>query len=395
MYLGTIKTWKDPKIARLKPGVSLPSTAVHPVDRSDASDDTFALTDYLSSVSQQWKSRVSGASTAGSRPIAAAAATASFRSDNSVSIVDQPASAKSAYPLSTFTYAIVPQSSSKTAALKTFMTYAVTAGQQHATELQFAPLPQNVVAKDESIVNGLSPARDRGARRGGATGSPAPASARRARAASSSSRHVTPGRFIRASLPSPSTSCAGTIASLAGDAYAISIRPQCGSRGSSPVAARRRGGRSRYQPTACRCRACSCRRRELERWFSGRCGLRAAAAEGPVEHDHARQAELVPQPVDGRRDATEVLRDQRQPPELALDGAEELRARTGPPAAVLGRPVPLRDRPVGDEAAEVVDAAEVDELERAAEALAPPAVARRAGAPASRRAGSPRAGRSR
>ena len=58
MYLGTIKTWSDPRIARLNPGVSLPPTAVHPVYRSDASGDTFAFTDYLSSVSPQWKSQV-------------------------------------------------------------------------------------------------------------------------------------------------------------------------------------------------------------------------------------------------------------------------------------------------------------------------------------------------
>ena len=87
------------------------------------------------------------------------------------------------------------------------------------------------------------------------------------------------------------------------------------------------------------------------------------------------QAELVAQPLDRRRDHAEILGDQRQRPELALDGAEERRARAAPPAAAPRRRVALGDRPVGDEAAEVVDPREVDELERAPEALDPPAVA--------------------
>src|SRR6185312_9164366 len=64
--------------------------------------------------------------------------------------------------------------------------------------------------------------------------------------------------------------------------------------------------------------------------------------------------------------------------ELALDGAEELGAGPSAPAAPPGGPVPRRNRPVGNEAAKVVDAREIDELARAAEALDPPAVAGRA-----------------
>src|SRR5207249_5144854 len=81
-----------------------------------------------------------------------------------------------------------------------------------------------------------------------------------------------------------------------------------------------------------------------------------ADAEGPEEDDHARQAELVPQPVDRRRDVSEVFGDHGQVAELALDGAEELGAGAGPPAATLGRRVLRRDRPIGDEATEVIDA---------------------------------------
>ncbi|AKN17970.1 periplasmic phosphate-binding lipoprotein PSTS1 [Mycobacterium haemophilum DSM 44634] len=47
MYQGTIKTWNDPQIAALNPGVNLPGTAVVPLHRSDGSGDTFLFTQYL------------------------------------------------------------------------------------------------------------------------------------------------------------------------------------------------------------------------------------------------------------------------------------------------------------------------------------------------------------
>jgi phosphate transport system substrate-binding protein len=209
MYLGTIKRWNDPRIATLNPGVRLPSTAVAPVYRSDASGDTFAFTDYLSRVSPVWRSKVGPPSTFTSwrkgvgargnagvaamiestpgavgylaigqavgsklhyssvqnrsgafvepsrKTIAAAAQTARFGKDNAASIVDPPASARSAYPISTFTYVIVRRNAAKLAALETFVTYAVTAGQRYAAPLEFAPLPQNIVAKDKAILKGL------------------------------------------------------------------------------------------------------------------------------------------------------------------------------------------------------------------------------------------------
>jgi phosphate transport system substrate-binding protein len=48
MYQGTIKSWNDPQIAGLNPGVNLPATAVVPLHRSDGSGDTFVFTQYLS-----------------------------------------------------------------------------------------------------------------------------------------------------------------------------------------------------------------------------------------------------------------------------------------------------------------------------------------------------------
>jgi phosphate transport system substrate-binding protein len=208
MYLGRIKIWSDRRIRTLNPGADLPSTAVHPVYRSDASGDTYAFTDFLSRVSSTWRSKIGNStsvswptgtggkgnagvaaavqSTPGSigyvaiaqavgsklqyadvrnragafvepstKTIAAAAETARFGRDNSVSIVDPPASAKTAYPISTFTYAIVPRSSGKLTTLKAFLKYAVSTGQEFAAALEFAPLPKKVVAKDEAIIEAL------------------------------------------------------------------------------------------------------------------------------------------------------------------------------------------------------------------------------------------------
>jgi phosphate transport system substrate-binding protein len=208
IYLGSIKNWNDSRIQRLNPGAKLPSTVVRPFYRSDGSGDTYAFTEFLSHVSPVWKSKV-GVSTVVSWPTGAGAAknsgmvaavqsnpgaigyvaignavgaklayadvqnqagafvrpstktiavagqTAQFEKDNSASIVDPPASAKTAYPISTFTYVIFPRSSSKLSTIKPFLNYAVTAGQKFAPALEFAPVPQNVAAKDKAIIKGL------------------------------------------------------------------------------------------------------------------------------------------------------------------------------------------------------------------------------------------------
>jgi phosphate transport system substrate-binding protein len=206
MFLGKIKSWNDPAIAKLNPGVKLPSLAVTPIYRSDSSGTTYNFTDFLSRVSPAWKSRVgtgtsvdfptgtggkgsSGMSAALSgargaighvdtayaisngfsyaavqnragryvlptRPaVAAAAATlASVPPDNAVSIVDPPASAAAAYPLSTFTYAIVPQKSPKANLLRPFLTYAIGPGQKFAPDLQFATLPPKILAAGKATI---------------------------------------------------------------------------------------------------------------------------------------------------------------------------------------------------------------------------------------------------
>jgi phosphate transport system substrate-binding protein len=206
MFLGKVKKWNDPAIAKLNPGVKLPAVGVTPIYRTDSSGTTYNFTDYLSSVSPEWKSKVgtgtavsfpagtggkgsSGVAAALSRAqggvtyidaaysnengfsyaalqnkagkytlpdraaVAAAAATlTSVPADNAVSIVDPPASAPTAYPVSTFTYAIVPQKSGKADLLKPFLTYAIGPGQQFAADLEFAQLPPKILAADKATI---------------------------------------------------------------------------------------------------------------------------------------------------------------------------------------------------------------------------------------------------
>jgi phosphate transport system substrate-binding protein len=206
MFLGKVTAWNDPEIAKLNPGVSLPSTKVTPVYRTDGSGDTYAFTDYLSKVSPEWKSKVgvgtevkfptgvggngsdgvagSVSSTdgavgyltiayvssngfnyallqnaAGNYPkasvpaINAAAATAKTVPPSGVSIVDPPASAANAWPDSTFTYVILPTSTSKADALKKFVTYALGPGQSFAEGLGYGTLPKQVIADDKTALN--------------------------------------------------------------------------------------------------------------------------------------------------------------------------------------------------------------------------------------------------
>ena len=72
IYQGKIKTWNDAKIAALNPSAKLPSTAIVPVYRSDASGTSFVFTSYLAGVSPSWKSDV-GAATSVQWPAGAGA----------------------------------------------------------------------------------------------------------------------------------------------------------------------------------------------------------------------------------------------------------------------------------------------------------------------------------
>lgn len=58
MYMSKITNWNDPKIAALNPGKKLPDLTITLVHRADGSGTTFNFTDYLSTVSKEWETRV-------------------------------------------------------------------------------------------------------------------------------------------------------------------------------------------------------------------------------------------------------------------------------------------------------------------------------------------------
>ena len=93
--------------------------------------------------------------TPGSRGILSAASSDQKpAADNSLSIVNPPKKYANAYPISTFTYAIVPLQSSKAADLKHFLFWAVTKGQtsQYTAKLRFVPLPKSVLVVAEKAI---------------------------------------------------------------------------------------------------------------------------------------------------------------------------------------------------------------------------------------------------
>ena len=200
IFLGKITNWSDPRITKLNPGKQLPSQGIAAISRSDASGDTYAFTSYLTKVSPAWKDKVgagtlvnfpAGAGGRGNSGVAgtitrtpgaigyisvayavqnkldvasiqnaagqfvrpdlagieaAAEAMGKPAPDNSIPIVDPPASAKDAYPISTFSYAIVPKDSPKATELKELLEYALGPGQEFAERFVFAKLPARVVA---------------------------------------------------------------------------------------------------------------------------------------------------------------------------------------------------------------------------------------------------------
>ncbi len=202
IYLGKITQWNDAAIKALNPKLTLPDTKITPVYRSDGSGTTFNFTEYLSSVSSEFKSTIgnstsvswkAGVGARGSSGVAGVVsktegaltyvdvaysiknkftfatvknragkfATPGLRgiqqavsqlpkkvtSPSQLKIVDPPASAGPlAYPIVTFTYVIVPTSSSKAADLRKFIYWAVTQGQKFGPPLLFQPLPVPVQA---------------------------------------------------------------------------------------------------------------------------------------------------------------------------------------------------------------------------------------------------------
>jgi phosphate transport system substrate-binding protein len=196
IYLGTITKWNDPAITGQNAGVTLPDSDIVVIHRSDGSGTSFIFTDYLSKVSADWKTKV-GANTAVKWPtglgakgnegvsgqveqtpgafgyveliyaaqnkmpiaqlknaagsyvtastdsVTAALAAATVPDDFRFSMTDAPGAG--AYPISGVTWLLVYEKqtdAAKGAKLVAFLKWALTAGEDMAQPLDYAPLPQ-------------------------------------------------------------------------------------------------------------------------------------------------------------------------------------------------------------------------------------------------------------
>jgi len=209
IFLGKIAKWNDPEIAKANPGVKLPGSDIVVIHRSEASGTTYIWVDYLAKVSPEWKTKV-GVGSAVSWPVglggkgnegvsgqikqtensigyveliyavqnkmsygkvknqagvfvkadlagvtaAAAGAAANMPDDFRVSITNAPG--KAAYPISSFTWLLIPskiQDPAKKKAIKDFVTWMLGPGQKMSEALSYAPLPKTVVTKEEKAIS--------------------------------------------------------------------------------------------------------------------------------------------------------------------------------------------------------------------------------------------------
>lgn len=209
IYLGTITKWNDPEIAKANPNVKLPSDDIIVVHRSEGSGTTYIWTDFLSKVSAEWKSKV-GTNTSVNWPVglggkgnegvtglikqtpdsigyieliyaiqnkipygtvqnadgkfikadlagvtaAAASAAKTMPDDFRVSITNAPG--PTAYPISSFTWLLIPvhfNDAAKEKAVKDFLNWMLTDGQNYNEQLSYAKLPAAVVAKEKKQIS--------------------------------------------------------------------------------------------------------------------------------------------------------------------------------------------------------------------------------------------------
>ena len=206
IFLGEIKTWNDPAIAALNPGLKLPDARITVVHRSDGSGTTFNFTDYLSKVSPAWKGKI-GEGTAVQWPagvggkgnegvsayvkqirnsigyveyayalqnkmayallrnssgryvlpnldsFAAAAATADWASAKDFNLVMTNAPGADAFPIAATTWVIMykrPKNAERSKVAFEFFKWALENGQAQAKSLDYVPLPQSLVSRIES-----------------------------------------------------------------------------------------------------------------------------------------------------------------------------------------------------------------------------------------------------
>ncbi|MBZ5655982.1 MAG: phosphate ABC transporter substrate-binding protein PstS [Acidobacteriia bacterium] len=207
IFLGKIANWNNAAIAKANPGTKFPDQPIIVVHRSDGSGTTFIFTDYLSKVSKEWESAVGkgtsvkwpvGLGGKGNEGVAgqvrqltgsigyveliyavqnnisygsvrnaageflkgtlegvteAAASVKNMPADFRVSITNAPG--KSAYPISSFTWMLIPVQSKdakKGQILADFLNWMVTDGQKMTTQLAYAPLPENVAEKVKAAI---------------------------------------------------------------------------------------------------------------------------------------------------------------------------------------------------------------------------------------------------
>jgi phosphate transport system substrate-binding protein len=209
IYLGKITKWNDPAITGPNKGVNLPANDIVVVHRAEGSGTTYCWTDYLSKVSDEWKNKVGkggsvnwpvGLGGKGSEGVtgtvkntpnsisyveliyaesnkipygtvknssgvfvkaslaavsaAAAGAAKEMPDDFRVSITN--AAGKASYPISTFTWLLIPEKFADTAkrdAIKGFLKWALADGQNYAEALSYAKLPKEVVVKELTAIN--------------------------------------------------------------------------------------------------------------------------------------------------------------------------------------------------------------------------------------------------
>ena len=207
IFLGRISNWNDPALSKVNPDVKFPNQEIIVVHRSDGSGTTFIWTDYLSKVSADWKAQV-GSSTSVKWPkglggkgnegvagsirqlagsigyveliyavqnnipygsvrnsagaflkaslegvTAAAGAAPKMPADFRVSITNSPG--KDAYPISSFTWLLIPEQSKDAAKgkiLADFLNWMVTDGQKMTSALAYASLPENVATKEKETI---------------------------------------------------------------------------------------------------------------------------------------------------------------------------------------------------------------------------------------------------
>lgn len=212
IFLGKIKVWNDPKIVADNAGVTLPARDITVVHRSDSSGTSAVFTDYLAKISPEWKEK-GGAGTSPSWPIgiggkgnegvtgqvkntpntigyvelayavqnklpvaqvknasgsyiqpsvdavtaAASASVATTPEDLRVSITN--AAGPQAYPISSYTYILVYKNQKDTAkgkALVDFLWWGIHDGEKFAKDLQYAPLPAEIVTRAEAKINSIT-----------------------------------------------------------------------------------------------------------------------------------------------------------------------------------------------------------------------------------------------